>query len=123
MTKLRKIIFCVMAVTTLALCVPATLPQPFQVGTVAEAATYDDVKSKVSSFTDGAKRFWDDSAPDRAKLSKKAKKKWKALQKKIKAEYKKAKKKGKKGLNKFKKWRKKQEKEFWSWYQHQMSGK
>lgn len=86
-----------------------------------QAVTYDEVKSKVIGIGDGAKRFWDDSAQDRAKMSKKAKKKWQKLQKKIAKQHKKAKKQGKKGLKKFKKWRKKQEGEFWDWYKKKLN--
>ena len=83
--------------------------------------TYDDFKAKVSKITSGAKNFWADSAADRAKLAKKAKKKWSILQKKIAKQYKKAKKQGAKGLRKFKKWRRQQEREFWQWYHDQVS--
>ena len=85
------------------------------------AMTYSDFRAKVAKVADGAKQFWQDSAADRTKLAKKAKKKWDALQKKIAKEYKKAKKQGKKGLKKFKKWRKQQEKDFWKWYKNQTS--
>ena len=111
--KLKKMLY--VAVVALALSfLPATICPAS-----AQAVTYEDVKSKVKDISGGAQRFWEDSAADRAILSKKAKKKWKKLQKKIKKEYKKAKKKGKKGLKKFKKWRKRQEKEFWQWYAKQ----
>lgn len=118
MTKLKKML-ALCALTMSLISLTPVVSQPV----VCQAASYEDVKSKVSDFTDGAKRFWNDSKADREKLTRKAKKKWQKLQKKIKKEYKKAKKKGKKGLKKFKKWRKKQEKEFWAWYKAQMNKK
>lgn len=121
MTKLRHVIYAIMLSLLLSIA-PISVFAGSQT-TTCQAVTYDEVKSKVTEIKDGAKRFWDDSAPDRAKMSKKAKKKWKKLQKKIKKEYKKAKKKGKKGLKKFKKWRKQQEKEFWAWHKAQMNQK
>lgn len=120
MAKLKKIGCAMICVLALNL-VPIPVLQPLQSTMTCEAMTYDEFKQKISKIKDGAKKFWDDSASDRSKLTKKAKKKWQKLQKKIKKEYKKAKKKGKKGLAKFKKWRKRQEKEFWQWYARQMN--
>lgn len=102
---------------------PIPAIQVFQPASVCEAFTYDEAKSKVLDFAESAKQFWDDSEPDRVKLTGAAKKKWQKLQKDVAKEYKKAKKKGKKGLKAFKKWRKQQEKEFWQWYAKQTSQK
>ncbi len=106
-----------------ALCgiVLSLAPISFVETPACQAVTYKEVKSTVADISGGAKRFWDDSAPDREKLTKKAAKKWNNLQKKIAKKRKKAKKGGKKALKKFKKWRKKQEKEFWNWYNNQMN--
>lgn len=121
MVKPKKF-FCAFSIMLMLSMLPVpTVLTPVSRPMTCMAMTYDEFKSKVTKITDGAKKFWQDSAGDRAKLAKKAQKKWQKLQKKIKKEYKKARKKGKKGMEKFKKWRKKQEKEFWQWYNGQLS--
>lgn len=90
MTKLKKMLaLCALTMSLIGLTPVVSQP------VVCRAASYEEVKSKVSDFTDGAKRFWNDSKADREKLTRKAKKKWQKLQKKIKKEYKKSQKEGK----------------------------